>query len=153
MMNDKSRQIAIHSVGNALSPWVNSGVQHYQQQCKKWVQLEHHQWQKIPNTPEEHWHKLSKKLDKNHLMISLDVKGKPLDSYEFSDLLRKSLDQSSLSFIIGGAFGLSPECIQASHRTWSLSNLTYSHTLIPIILAEQIYRGMSLIHRHPYHKS
>ncbi len=152
-MNYKSRKITIHTSGNVLNSWIHDGILHYSQQCKRWIQTEHMHWQKIPNTPESHWEKLSPKIESNHLVVALDVKGKTMDSYQFSQKLRKLLDQSSISFIVGGAFGLSEQCLNASNDIVSLSNLTYSHTIVPIVLMEQIYRGMSLIHNHPYHKS
>lgn len=86
-------------------------------------------------------------------IIALDVLGK---SYSTEDLSQK-LDQwqnehSTIHFLIGGADGLSKECLEQSNEHWSLSTLTFPHSLVRVILIEQLYRAMSLLNNHPYHR-
>ncbi|MCK4708599.1 MAG: 23S rRNA (pseudouridine(1915)-N(3))-methyltransferase RlmH, partial [Gammaproteobacteria bacterium] len=54
--------------------------------------------------------------------------------------------------LIGGADGLSDECLQKADLKWSLSDFTFPHPLVRIILVEQIYRAWSLLNNHPYHR-
>ena len=49
--------------------------------------------------------------------------------------------------------GLAPECLKRADRSWSLSPLTLPHALVRVLVAEQIYRAMSLLGGHPYHRA
>lgn len=55
-------------------------------------------------------------------------------------------------FVIGGADGLHESIKSSAHATLSLSKLTFPHGLARVILAEQLYRAVSLIKNHPYHR-
>ncbi len=81
--------------------------------------------------------------------ISLDVCGEELDSFEFSKLLENS---SQVNFFIGGAYGFEESFLKKTHRTVSLSRLTYAHKIAKAVLFEQIYRGLCIKQNHPYHK-
>lgn len=80
--------------------------------------------------------------------VALDINGRQVSSMDFSDLLR---DKRSVNFFIGGAYGLSKAFLQKTTNI-SLSKLTFSHSIVPLILCEQIYRAFSIINNHPYHK-
>ena len=79
--------------------------------------------------------------------IALDLRGEEMDSGGFSEILRTN----SVEFFIGGAFGFGAEFLRKV-RSISLSKLTFSHKIVPLILCEQIYRALSIINHHPYHK-
>jgi 23S rRNA (pseudouridine1915-N3)-methyltransferase len=53
---------------------------------------------------------------------------------------------------VGGADGLTPELKSGADLLWSLSPLTLPHPLVRILVAEQLYRGMSILQNHPYHR-
>jgi 23S rRNA (pseudouridine1915-N3)-methyltransferase len=55
--------------------------------------------------------------------------------------------------LIGGPDGLSQPCRDRADQTWSLSDLTLPHALVRVIVAEQIYRAMSFLAGHPYHRA
>ncbi len=57
-----------------------------------------------------------------------------------------------MAFVIGGADGLSKDVLAAAHFKWSLSNLTLPHPLVRVVLMEQLYRAMTIINHHPYHR-
>lgn len=82
--------------------------------------------------------------------IALDPRGKILSTEEFSKMLDRS--EGKLTFFIGGAYGLENSFVQTCDKTLSLSKLTLSHKLAHLVLMEQIYRGLTLLHNHPYHK-
>ncbi len=88
-------------------------------------------------------------LVSNSYTLSLDPKGKILDSYEFSKLLDGKM---SVKFFIGGAYGFEKEFLNKTDKTISLSNLTMSHKVAKMVLLEQIYRAFSILNNHPYHK-
>jgi 23S rRNA (pseudouridine1915-N3)-methyltransferase len=57
-----------------------------------------------------------------------------------------------ITFILGGAYGISPDFKQSCSEVISLSTLTYSHKLALAVLLEQVYRAFTILNRHPYHK-
>ena len=85
----------------------------------------------------------------NQYRIALSPNAKGVDSFEFANILK---NQANIAFFIGGAYGLEEKFIQDCHTQISLSPLTFSHKIAKIVLSEQIYRALCLIHNHPYHK-
>ena len=57
-----------------------------------------------------------------------------------------------VTFVIGGPDGLSNELTEESNFCWSLSQLTFPHAVVPILVLEQIYRAWSMTQNHPYHR-
>lgn len=58
-----------------------------------------------------------------------------------------------VALLIGGPDGLSAECLEHADERWSLSPLTLPHGLVRIIVAEALYRALSLLEGHPYHRA
>ncbi|HSO06134.1 MAG TPA: 23S rRNA (pseudouridine(1915)-N(3))-methyltransferase RlmH [Pelomicrobium sp.] len=85
--------------------------------------------------------------------IILDEGGQAMDTRTFSRFLERALaDGTPLAFVIGGADGLHPDVKRSADRMLSLSALTLPHALARVLLAEQLYRAMSLLKGHPYHR-
>jgi 23S rRNA (pseudouridine1915-N3)-methyltransferase len=61
-------------------------------------------------------------------------------------------DPRRLTFVIGDYAGLSSEIKKRADMLWSLSPLTFTHDLTRVLLFEQIYRSLSIIHNFPYSK-
>lgn len=81
--------------------------------------------------------------------IALDPRGKEFDSFEFSE----NFDNiSTLNFFIGGAYGFEPQFLKKCNKVISLSKLTFSHKIAKVVLFEQIFRALSILNNHPYHK-
>lgn len=86
-------------------------------------------------------------------VIALDVKGQSWDTATLAQKLEHwQSDGRHLSLLIGGPEGLDPHCLSRAELKWSLSPLTLPHPLVRIIVAEQLYRAISLIKHHPYHR-
>ena len=85
--------------------------------------------------------------------IALCVEGKQISSEEFSSLLKtaESSGFSQISFIIGGAFGLSEEVKKVCDFRLSLSKMTFSHQMVRLIFVEQLYRALTILNHEPYH--
>lgn len=81
--------------------------------------------------------------------IALDVLGKNLDSYEFSEMITNN---SEINFFIGGAYGFEKEFLKKCDKIISLSSLTMAHKVVTLVLLEQIFRGLAIKNNHPYHK-
>ena len=59
----------------------------------------------------------------------------------------------NLTFVIGGPDGLSKEFLNGCDFVWSMSDLTFPHPLVRVILLEQLYRAWTITTNHPYHRS
>lgn len=86
---------------------------------------------------------------KAKVRIALDPAGKEVSSEELADIVRR---YQSLDFLVGGPDGLSNEALQSSDVALSLSRLTFTRELAELILVEQIYRALTILESHPYHK-
>lgn len=85
--------------------------------------------------------------------IALDEGGKIYSSPAFSALLNHALEESrTLVFFIGGADGHGQSLLSQVDYKLSLGAMTWPHMLVRAMLAEQIYRGYSIIAKHPYHR-
>ena len=96
---------------------------------------------------------LLKSLDKKTFVILLDERGERFSSVQFARILEKKMVEGNkdLVFIIGGAFGVSEEIYRRADRVISLSSMTFSHQVVRILLMEQLYRALTIIHGEPYH--
>ena len=90
---------------------------------------------------------------KNKFIFALDEKGELLNSLEFANKIRDSMeDNLDIVFIVGDANGLPSDVIKNSNMVLSLSKLTLPHLLARVVLIEQLYRSFSIINNIPYHK-
>jgi 23S rRNA (pseudouridine1915-N3)-methyltransferase len=98
--------------------------------------------------------KVLKLLKPSDYLISLDLDKKELKSPDFADYLMKKLEigGSTISFVIGGSYGLSDELKTRANDSISLSKMTFLHTMTRVILLEQIYRAFKIIKNETYHK-
>lgn len=86
-------------------------------------------------------------------VIALDVAGRQWDTGQLASQLAAWLrDGRDVTLLIGGPEGLDSACRNRAETAWSLSSLTFPHTLIRIMVAEQLYRAWSILHNHPYHR-
>lgn len=85
--------------------------------------------------------------------IALDLKGKELDSVEFSTNIDSiSMRNSKITFIIGGSLGLTDKLLSLCDEKICFSKMTFPHQLIRIFLLEQIYRAFKISNNESYHK-
>ena len=98
---------------------------------------------------------LEKALPAGAALILLDERGKSLDSPAFADLIGGFRDggKRDLVVAIGGADGLDPSLYDRADATLCLGKLTWPHQLVRILLAEQLYRAVTILSGHPYHRS
>jgi len=85
--------------------------------------------------------------------VTLDIPGKPWTTADLAVAMQRWLAGGQpVALMIGGPEGLADSVKAAANESWSLSNLTFPHPLVRIVVAEQLYRAWSLIHNHPYHR-
>jgi 23S rRNA (pseudouridine1915-N3)-methyltransferase len=91
-------------------------------------------------------------LDSSDRVVILDEKGKNWSSADLAAFVGKHMneDPRRLTFVIGGHVGLADAVKKRADQAWSLSPLTFTHDMARMILLEQIYRALTMIHNHPY---
>lgn len=86
-------------------------------------------------------------------LVALDERGKSRTSLALSQWLGERMQAGqNLGFLIGGADGFAPEVLARANEKWSLSAMTLPHALVRVVLAEQLYRAVTLLDGHPYHR-
>ena len=82
------------------------------------------------------------------------ILSKELSSEEFAKFISTSMENhgASISFVIGGSYGLSDELKERMNSSISFSTLTFPHQLARLILLEQIFRAFKIINNETYHK-
>lgn len=96
---------------------------------------------------------LAAHLRPDEVLIALDERGKSLTSTALAAQLEQwELDARPVSLAIGGDDGHDESTLRRAAWTWSLSSLTLPHGLVRVIVAEQIYRAMTIRRGHPYHR-
>jgi 23S rRNA (pseudouridine1915-N3)-methyltransferase len=92
-------------------------------------------------------------LAKEDFLVALDERGKQLSSEGLADFIEKTANRSvkQVVFVIGGAFGLDEAVLKRADFKWSLSELTFPHQLVRLVLAEQVYRACTIIRNEKYH--
>ena len=85
--------------------------------------------------------------------IALCIDGKSYDSVSFAHHLDNLFNyNSTLTFIIGGSYGLSDDVKKLSNYKLSFSKMTFPHQLFRVMLLEQIYRSFKILNNETYHK-
>ncbi len=86
-------------------------------------------------------------------LLLMDENGKQFSSVEFSQFLQKKMNSGikNLVLTIGGPYGFSEAVYQRSNGKISLSKMTFSHQMVRLFLAEQLYRGFTILRNEPYH--
>ena len=147
--------IRIICVGKLKEKYFQDAIKEYQKRVSKYTKLEivelHDYSFDIEKTLYEEGKNILSKITDKDFVITLDVKGRKLDSIAFSDFIYKKLSMN-LVFVIGGSNGLSNDVIRRSNYSLSFSELTFPHQLFRIMLLEQIYRSFKIINNESYHK-
>ena len=100
------------------------------------------------------WEKMQRYITPQSGIIALDEKGHAWPTTQLAEQLKGwQTEFKQLCFLIGGPDGLTQECLKQAHMRWSLSKLTLRHVLARIIAVEQLYRCITLINQHPYHRA
>jgi 23S rRNA (pseudouridine1915-N3)-methyltransferase len=99
--------------------------------------------------------KLSARVPAGAHIVLLDAKGKGMTSEDFAEMLGAMRDAASkdLCFVIGGPDGLAPLEGKRAGRSLAFGPQTWPHLLVRAMLAEQIYRAMTILAGHPYHRA
>ena len=107
----------------------------------------------ITERKEDEFSRLSNIICRDSFNILLDRKGIQLDSINFSKIiLKESSNSKNLIFFIGGSDGVEKKNHKHFDKILSFGALTWPHKMFRVMLLEQIYRSITILNNHPYHK-
>lgn len=154
-------KVELLAAGTRPPDWISEGFREFQKRLPRESQLILRQWPTAKRRKQDSVARLQKEEEDNLLklvqpgayVIALDLRGK---IWSTETLALKMKDwyqrQKLVQILIGGPDGLSPSCLDRADLIWSLSELTFPHYLVRVLVAEQLYRGWSYLNNHPYHK-
>lgn len=95
------------------------------------------------------------RLRAGDFLVLLDEAGKQYTSESFAEFTghKMQLSYKRLIFLIGGAYGFSPEIYARADSKLSLSRMTFSHQMVRLFFLEQLYRAMTILNNEPYHNA
>ena len=155
-------KLTVLAVGSKMPAWVQAGVEDYQKRLPRdWpVQLievapgQRGKSTDIKRVKADEAQRLLDKLNSDDLVVALEVKGRSFSTEIMAQKLQAWHDDARRAvFLIGGPDGLDHSCRERADLQWSISELTLPHPLVRIVLVEQLYRCVSILHNHPYHRA
>jgi 23S rRNA (pseudouridine1915-N3)-methyltransferase len=143
-------KIQFWSIGKNHDRTIKDAIEDFTKRISKYFPVE---WTIIPvpkNAGMMSEMDLKKKED---YLVALDENGKEMTSENLAEFIQARGNESikTLVFLVGGAFGLDKMILQRANYKWSLSQLTFPHQLVRLILAEQVYRACTIIRNEKYH--
>ena len=150
--------IKIITVGSIKEKYLKDAIDEYTKRISKYTKLEiievKDEGLVEPNKSlqlEEE--KILKHINDKDYIITLEIEGKELSSTELASTLDKiTLESSTITFIIGGSYGLSDNIKEKAKLHLSFSKMTFPHQLFRVLLLEQIYRAFKINNNESYHK-
>ena len=157
-------KIRIVAVGKLKEKYLREGVAEYEKRLAPFasVELLETREEYMAENPSEaqrqqtlakEGERLLRLVPEKSFLIVLDVGGKLLSSEALAkELASRALQgQSDLTFLIGGAFGLSPAVRERADLRISFSPMTFTHQMVRLLLYEQIYRAFKINRGEKYH--
>ena len=154
-------QIQLLLMGKTRFPFIREGVEEYLKRLKRYTDFSIRELPELKNTSSwpqpkfmtEEGGRILKALGDKDFVVLLDERGKEMNSIEFAEFLDRKHQEAlkSMVFVVGGAYGFSSEVYDRGNMQLSLSKMTFSHQVVPLFFAEQLYRAFSIIRGDPYH--
>ena len=91
------------------------------------------------------------RLAKRGTVIALDRAGERYDSKTLAARVER-WGARAVDLVVGGPLGLHRDVLERADHTWSLSTLTFPHEIVALLVAEQVYRALTILRGVPYHK-
>ena len=154
-------RVRIIAVGTKMPSWVLEATQDYLKRFpREWavefveIALGHRgKGQDTAKAIAKEGESMLAAIDDRERVVALDVQGKSWSTEQLSTQMQSwQMDARNVALLVGGPDGLASTCLARAEQRWSLSALTLPHPLVRVLLAEQLYRGWSILKNHPYHK-
>lgn len=157
-------KITVVCAGKIKEKYLSAGIAEFMKRLKPFAQVEIREIheEKMPDSPSDaekeqvltrEGEKLLKLVPEGSYLFVLDVFGKEKSSEELAASIDKLglSGRSNITFLIGGAFGLSSEVRKAADELLSFSRMTFTHQMVRLLLVEQIYRAFKINRGEKYH--
>jgi len=153
-------RLTILAVGDKLPSWADEATAEYLKRMPREARVdlvvvkpEKRASQSAQTLKQAESVRLLEKLPAGMRLVALDEHGRQVSTRELADLLARWMESGRDTFlVIGGADGLAPAILEKAEMALSLSRLTLPHAFARVLLAEQLYRAVSLLNNHPYHR-
>jgi len=155
-------QITLIQTGKTRFAYLLEGINDYHKRILHYIKFSEITIPDLRNTKNLSFAELRRKegeqilkiIDKSAFLVLLDERGRQSSSEEFAEFVKKNMNSGrDIVLVIGGAYGFSEEVYARADDKISLSKMTFSHQLVRLIFAEQLYRAMTIIRGEPYHHS
>ena len=149
--------IKIITVGKIKEKYLKDGINEYLKRMQKYAKVEIIELQDedfdINKTLLKEKEKIEKYIKEKDYVVTLEIDGEELSSIELSKKIDNiMLNNSDITFIIGGSYGLHDDIKKRSNFALSFSKMTFPHQLFRLILLEQLYRSFKILNNETYHK-
>lgn len=154
-------KIILLAMGKTDVSWVRQGFDIYFSRLSHYVRFNVKELAALKNTASMSKEQIKEKegalilenLKPSDEVVLLDEGGQEFSSAGFSKYLEDRMSRSGrdLVFVIGGAYGFSGEVYKRAEGKISLSKMTFSHQMVRVVFAEQLYRAFTIIKGEPYH--
>jgi 23S rRNA (pseudouridine1915-N3)-methyltransferase len=154
-------KISFWSIGKAHESYVKGGIEEFTKRITNYFPVE---WTIIPapknasvlsetDIKKQEGQAILRFLKEGDYLVALDERGKEFTSVGLAQAIQQRGNESTRNvvFLIGGAFGLDEKVLKVAKLQWSLSQLTFPHQLVRLILAEQVYRACTILQNEKYH--
>ena len=145
-------------VGKTTTPFVKEGFEVYFKRLKHYCKFEVLELPdgklKDPDKQKEaEAQAILKIIKSDDFLVILDEKGVNPTSREFAQFLQKKMNAGTkqLVLLVGGAFGFTKEVYDRADYQLSFSKMTFSHEMIRVFIAEQVYRAFTILKGESYH--
>lgn len=153
-------RLSILAVGDKLPGWADAATAEYLKRMPREARVEllvvkpeKRAGQSAQSLKQAEAGRILDKLPSGCRLVALDEHGRQVTTRELADLLSRWLESGQdTCLVIGGADGLAPAILERAETTLALSRLTLPHAFARVLLAEQLYRAISLLNNHPYHR-
>lgn len=153
-------KLSLLAVGDKLPDWAEAATAEYLKRLPRearvglmTVRPEKRAGQSPDNIKQIEAQRLLDKVQQGARLVALDEHGRQVSTRELAELIERwRADGRDTVLVMGGADGLAASLLAAAELKLSLSRLTLPHALARVVLAEQIYRAVSLLGNHPYHR-
>ena len=153
-------QVRVIALGHRMPAWVAAGWEDYARRMPRELALTlielkpepRHQGKTVTQILDAEAERIGHAA-KGARLVALDEHGKPWTTRDLANHLARCRDEATdTAFVIGSADGLAPSVKAGAAAVVSLSAMTLPHAMVRVIIAEQLYRAVSLLSGHPYHR-
>jgi 23S rRNA (pseudouridine1915-N3)-methyltransferase len=157
-------RLLVVAVGHRPPAWVDAGFAEYARRMPREARLELISIRPEPRGSDSERpagtkrildaeaKRIASALPERCFTVVLDQRGRSFTTGVLAERLTEWQTRGEVAFVIGGADGLSETVVRAADFRWSLSELTLPHALVRVMLAEQLYRAVSIRKGLPYHR-